>query len=108
MNYAPHILEKEIRAEPDRDENGNTIPGTGSKRWTFIGKCRCDDNGAQKMIGVGGEMVTYNYHIVISGKINLLKGDHVRALWPDGRLRGEGNVIKPSECNYFNYSEIWI
>ncbi len=108
MYFAPHILEKKVYIEPDRDDKGNTIPGTGGDAWETIGPCRCDDNGAGRQIGVAGNMVVYDYHIVIAGNIKLSVGDYVRALEQDGSVRGEGEVIKPGKCNYLNYSEVWV
>lgn len=108
MIYAPHILEKLVKIEPEADEVGNSVPGTGNEKWTYVGKCRCDDNGAGRKIGVGGEMVTYSYHIIIDRKMKIPSGTKVRALEQDGSIRGEGKTLNPSKCNYLNYSEVWI
>lgn len=108
MYFTPHILEKKSYIDPDRDDKGNTIPGTGGDMWEKIGSCRCDDNGAGRQIGVAGEMVVYDYHIVIAGNIKLAVGDYVRALDNDGSVRGEGVVIQSGKCNYLGYSEVWV
>ena len=108
MLYAPHILEIESHKEPQRDEKGNTIPGTGGSSWEEIGRCRCDDNNSGERVGVSGTMIEYVYHIVVEGRVIIPIGSKVRALEKDGSIRGEGSVIRASKCNYMNYSEIWV
>ena len=106
MNYAPHILQIYHLAESTTDDEGVTTPGTSW--WETVGECRCDDNGGLKQIGVNGQAYTYNYHIVYEGP-KLPIGTKVRALEADAlTIRGEGEVIKPSKCNYLNYTEIWL
>jgi len=33
MYYAPHILERKVVKEPDIDDNGNPVEGSGSECW---------------------------------------------------------------------------
>lgn len=108
MYYMPHKLYVKVYKEPSVDQNGDAIPGTGGFDWEEIGGCRCDDNGGSSNISINGVSHIYEYHIVFNGKRKLHVGDEVKALGPDGTVRGGGTVIKPGKCNFLNYSEIWI
>ncbi|WP_321437259.1 hypothetical protein [uncultured Bacteroides sp.] len=105
MNYAPHILKVCHPGQSSTDDEDVTT--IGDPTWETIGECRCDDNGGLKQIGINGQSYTYNYHIVYEGP-KLPIRTKVRVFEADSTIRGEGEVIKSSKCNFFNYSEIWL
>jgi len=105
MNYTPHILKVCHPGQSSKNDEGVITPGVPT--WETIGGCRCDDNGGLKQVGINGQAYTYNYHIVYEGtKIPI--GTKVRVFEADSTIRGEGEVIKSSKCNFLNYSEIWL
>jgi hypothetical protein len=101
--FSPHILQK--KAGAGELVNGNPVPG--SNEWETVGECRCDDNGQQIKVSVNGMLYDYSYHVVYEGE-KLPVGADVRVLNEDGGTRGEGSVVKSGECNYLDYSEIWM
>jgi hypothetical protein len=107
MLYTPHTLQLFIAGESTLNEKGR--PVTTESGYLDFCKCRCDDNGAQKQIGVNGKAYLYNYHIVFEGKYKLNIGDKIRVIDADGKsIRAEGEVVKPGKHNYLNYSEAYL
>ena len=104
MEFAPHILQKQT-TELLLDENRN--PDVNKNDWETVGACRCDDNGQHEKVSVNGVFHDYKYHVVYVGeKISI--GTAIKVLDESGNIRGEGEVIKTSKCNFFDYSEIWM
>lgn len=107
MIFAPHILQVKVITEPDRDEYGRPIPGTGGEDWKTVCNCRCDDNTTKEFASENGHIYRPNYHVVCEKKISLKSGDEIRCM--DGEeVRGHGVVYTVKVTNYFNYSELWM
>ena len=107
MIFAPHILQVKVVAEPDRDEYGRPIPGTGGESWQDVCKCRCDDNSTKEFTSVNGEVYRPNYHVVCEKRISVKVVDEVRCM--DGEnVRGTGEVYTVKNTNYFGYAELWM
>lgn len=106
MYYAPHILQLKKEVPAQYDEDGNPLT-TESSEWETVGTCRCDDNGTSRQISMNGQMYDYSYHIVFD-EGNIDAGDYVRALDESGSVRGEGEVLRVSVSNYFNYRQLWV
>ena len=107
MIFTPHILQIKVTTEPERDEFGRPIPGTGGESWQPVCGCRCDDNTTKEFASDNGSVYRPNYHVVCEKKVSLKAGDEVRCM--DGEmLRGSGTVYAVRSTNYFNYSELWM
>ena len=107
MNYCPHILQKKVYTEPERDEFGRPIPGTGGDMWGEMCRCRCDNNTTKEFTTPNGLVYRPAFHVVCEKVVPVKEDDIVRCM--DGeRVRGEGKVIRPSESNFFGYYELWV
>jgi len=107
MIFAPHILQLKVITEPDHNEYGQPIPGTGGESWQTVCGCRCDDNTTKEFTSENGSVYRPNYHIVCEKKVSLKADDEVRCM--DGEtMRGKGTVYTVKSTNYFNYSELWM
>lgn len=106
MTFKPHILQVLSAGTSTEDGNGNPIVIEGG--YVTLCECRCDDNGQLKQVGVGGQGIVYNYHIVFEKREKIKEGTKVKVLNQDLTVRGEGTVIKNAERNALNYSEIWL
>lgn len=105
MIYTPHTLQV-LNQFSSEDENGNPI--TTNNGYQDVCKCRCDDNGSQKMVGVAGTGVVYSYHVVLDDSIIIPQGTMIKVLDEAGAVRAEGKVIKSGKKNFLPYSEIYI
>ena len=107
MYYAPHILQVKVNLPLLKDDFGRPIPGTGSKNWKDVCKCRCDDNTTKEFKSDNGEVYRPNYHVVCEKNIAIKAGDEIRCI--DGEnVRGQGEVYMVKNTNYLGYSEIWM
>lgn len=107
MIFAPHILQVKVITEPDHNEYGQPIPGTGGESWQTVCGCRCDDNTTKEFTSDNGSVYRPNYHVVCEEKVSLKAGDEVRCM--DGEaVRGKGKVYTVKSTNYFNCSELWM
>lgn len=107
MIYAPHILQRKIVASPTTDEFGRVIASDSSAEWVTVCRCRCDDNTTTEFRSDNGEVYRPQYHVVCEGKQNLKAGEYVRCMEGDN-IRGEGEIIRPSKTNYFNFTEVYL
>ena len=107
MLYAPHILEKKVVIEPERDADGYEIPGTGSESWERVCHCKCYNRSADRTFTINGKTYPYKYRVV-TDNVKIEAGTVVRVLRADGSLRGEGIVINPMNTDYTNYGELWL
>ena len=107
MIYAPHILEKQILADYEYDENGNPIVDSESSTWERIGKCKCYKESADRTFSVNGVSYPAKYRVVAE-RIDINAGDVVRVLDKSGSIRGEGIVVSPKVNDYLNYCQIWL
>ena len=106
MIFAPHILQVKVLTEPEKDEFGRPIPGTGGESWETICECRCDDNTTKEFTSENGTVYRPNYHVVCD-KVSLKAGVEVRCM--DGNtIRGSGKVYAVKSTNYYQYSELWL
>ena len=107
MIFTPHILQVKVTTDPERDEFGRPIPGTGGESWQTVCGCRCDDNTTKEFASDNGSVYRPNYHVVCEKKVSLKAGDRVRCM--DGEMvRGSGKVYAVRWTNYFNYSQLWM
>jgi len=106
MNYSPHILEILRRGTTERDSNGDAVIVPDS--WEYIGKCRCDDATTEVLRGTDGNTYSPVFKIVTDRSVILKQGEEVRAIYPDGQLRGRGVVDKPIICNYLRYHAFYL
>lgn len=106
MIYTPHILRLWNPGTSSEDEDGNPITTGGG--YVNLCRCRCDDNGQNKMVGVAGEGIVYNHHIVMAEKVILRVGDKVDVLNEDGSQRASGEVKKFTILNRLQYAEIYL
>lgn len=109
MYYAPHILFKKVKRAPEIGPNGHPV-FKDSEGWEEICRCRCDDNNGTKVQQPDGSFYLPNFHIVCDGRdIAVKAGDYVKAEWPDGTLRGEGEIKPmPKRTNHYDYTEIYV
>jgi len=107
MIFTPHILQIKVTTEPQRDELGRPVPGTGSEDWQTVCECRCDDNTTKEFTSTNGQVYRPNYHVVCEKKVYLKADDEVRCMDGD-MVRGKGTVYAVKSTNYFNYSELWM
>ena len=103
MRYAPHTLYKKV-AEPGCDQWGNPI--FGAETWIELGPCRCDDNTTKEFKTANGEVYRPSYHIV-GENLDVKAGDEIRCMSGD-QIRGEGLVFSKKQCNYLDYTELWV
>jgi hypothetical protein len=103
----PHILQKEVITDPERDEFGRIIPRTGGASWTDVCPCRCSDNTTQYFTSENGSVYTPKYKIFCKGHISVTSGESIRVL--SGILPiAEGKVYIPKRSNYFNVTALWV
>nr|DAI53144.1 MAG TPA: 50S ribosomal protein L32 [Caudoviricetes sp.] len=101
--YAPHSLYVK-RIEQLRDDTNRTV---GIKEdWSFIGMCRCDDNGTNEIVDENGNAFIPTYHIVTS-RYDIRTGDIVRVMDGDS-IRGQGKIRRVIRTNYFNYMSLYV
>lgn len=107
MNYCPHILQKKTLKEPEHDEFGRPVPGTGGEQWMELCRCRCDNNTTKEFTSPNGAVYRPAYHVVAEKVISITEGDEVRCMDGDS-IRGKGKVFMVKNLNYFGYSELWV
>lgn len=109
MYYAPHSLYVKVFAQPEKDEFGRPVNGTGGYSWRYIGECRCDDVSADKQVSVNGVLYKFRYKVVFDKQCDAVDaGTEVRCLRRDGTVRGEGVAKSPLETNALDYRVIWL
>lgn len=107
MFFKPHILQIYVPGITTTDPDGNPVTTKGT--YQNLDGCRCDDNGAQRSVGVSGQSYVYNQHVVLSKTAHKFSiGEQIRVINKDGSIRAEGTIIKTGEANYHNYSEIYL
>lgn len=102
MFYAPHTLMLQSGTAIERDDDGFPIEKSEGS-WETIASCRADDDGTTEIVDERGSVLRASYHIV-ADKCNVQRGDYVRV--PERSI--EGRVVKLSNTNYYDYTEIWI
>lgn len=107
MIYTPHILQKRVLLEPQRDEFGRIIHDV-VEDWEEVCKCRCDDNDTASFSSDNGSAYTPKYRIVCNGSKDIPAGEYIRCVSNDGSIRGEGEVYRTRKLNFLPYSEIWV
>lgn len=106
MLFAPHILQQKETLSPKYDKYGRVIATTEHK-WVNICSCRCDDNTTREFTSVNGSVFRPNFHIVCNGENKLKAGDIIRCLQGENVIC-QGEVLKVTSTNWFNYTEVWI
>lgn len=107
MIFAPHILQRKVVAKPVYDEFGRVKQGMTGDIWETVCRCRCDDNNTVEFKSDNGEVFRPQYHVVCDGSKYIRSGEYVRCLKGD-EVRGEGEVVRPRQCNYLNYMEVYL
>lgn len=107
MIYTPHILQKRVLPESQRDEFGRIIHDA-AEDWVEVCRCRCDDNDTVSFTSDNGSAYTPKYHIVCEGNRNIPAGTYIRCITEDGCIRGGGEVYRTKKLNFLPYSEIWV
>ena len=101
------MLQQRVITEPEKDEWGRPVPGTGGEEWETVCRCRCDDNTTTEFTSENGSVYRPKYHVVLEKRTTLSAGDYVRCMDGD-RVRGEGEIYIPKNTNYLGYSELWL
>ena len=111
LDEAPHILQVRTVTQPDNDEYGRPIPGTGGESWDDLTECFCHDNSQMQEVSANGKLWVYAYHVVYEGK-KLALDTMVKCLDKETQeVVGEGKVIKNAECyseELKGHCDIWL
>lgn len=111
LDEAPHILRKKIIINPDNDELGRPIPGTGKEDWIDVAECFCHDNSQMEKISVNGRMIDFSFHVVYDGEVILPDTDVECIDKISTRIVGCGKVIKKATCysdEFKDRQDIWL
>lgn len=108
MYFAPHTLQVQVLTEEKRDAFGR-VTEEATSEWKTLGKCRCDDVSAEKVVSTNGALYDFKYKVVFDKSVGYVaENSDVRCLNADGTVRGQGTVKGPMETNYLNYRTIWL